>query len=59
MELFSLFCNTIILNKKYLCLVTCSDSLVTHESMTPEEREIGFSKMIKLSLQIGINFYEK
>ena len=59
MEASGLFSNAIILNKKSLCLLTCSDSLVTHESMTPEERQIGFSKMIKLSLQIGINFYEK
>ncbi|MGL5640245.1 MAG: purine-nucleoside phosphorylase [Mycoplasmoidaceae bacterium] len=59
MESFGLFANAITLNKKALCLLTCSDSLVTHEAMPPEERQIGFSKMVKLSLDIGINFYEK
>ncbi|MGL5246092.1 MAG: purine-nucleoside phosphorylase [Mycoplasmoidaceae bacterium] len=59
MESFGLFANAIILNKKSLCLLTCSDSLVTHESMPAEERQIGFSKMVKLSLDIGVNFYEK
>ena len=59
MEAFGLFANAIILNKKALCLLTCSDSLVTHESMPSEETQIGFSKMVKLSLEIGTNFYEK
>lgn len=59
MESFGLFANSIVLNKKSLCLLTCSDSLVTHESMPPEERQMGFSKMVKLSLDICVNFYEK
>ena len=46
LEAYGLFSNAIILNKKSLCLLTCSDSLVTHESMTPEERQIGFSKWL-------------
>ncbi|MGL4616723.1 MAG: purine-nucleoside phosphorylase [Mycoplasmoidaceae bacterium] len=59
MEAFGLFANSIILNKKALCLLTCSDSLVTDEAMPAEERQIGFSKMVKLSLDISISFYEK
>ncbi len=59
MEAFALFCNSIILKKKSLCLLTCSDSLVTHESMSPDERQKGFLKMCNLALEIGVSFNDE
>ncbi|MGL4647213.1 MAG: purine-nucleoside phosphorylase [Mycoplasmoidaceae bacterium] len=59
MESFALFSNAKILNKKSLCLLTCSDSLVDHSSMPAIERQEGFSNMSKLALEIGIAFYDK
>ena len=51
MEAFSLFANATILGKNAACLLTVSDSLVTHESMTSNERQNSFTKMIKLALE--------
>jgi purine-nucleoside phosphorylase len=39
------------LNKKAACILTISDSLVTHEKTNAQERQEGFSKMIKLTLE--------
>ena len=50
MESFALFHNANILGKKAACLLTISDSLVTHDETTPEERQKGFVKMIELAL---------
>lgn len=51
MESFALFHNANILGKKAACLLTISDSLVTHEVTTSEEREKSFTKMIELALK--------
>jgi purine-nucleoside phosphorylase len=51
MEAFALFANAIALNKKAACVLTISDSLVTHEKTDAAERQNGFSKMIKLTLE--------
>ncbi|MDQ0514025.1 purine-nucleoside phosphorylase [Mycoplasmoides fastidiosum] len=53
MEAFALYANALRLNKKALCLLTVSDSLVTHESMSAQERQTGFSNMVQLGLNIG------
>ena len=50
MESFALFHNAKVLNKKASCLLTISDSLVTNEETTSEERQNSFGKMIKLAL---------
>ena len=50
MESFALFHNAKILGKKAACLLTISDSLVTHEETTSLERENCFNEMIKLAL---------
>lgn len=52
MESFSLFANAIKLNKKAATLLTCSDSLVTHESMSAEDRQTKFVNMINLALKV-------
>ncbi|MCC2645899.1 MAG: deoD [Burkholderiales bacterium] len=51
MEAFALFANAIVLKKKAACILTISDSLVTHEATTAVERQDGFTKMIKLTLE--------
>ena len=51
MESFALFHNANIFNKQATCLLTISDSLVTHEETTSEEREKNFNQMIELALK--------
>lgn len=51
MESFALFHNANVLNKKAACLLTISDSLVTKEETTSEERQKSFNKMIELALK--------
>jgi purine-nucleoside phosphorylase len=51
MESFALFHIANVLNKEAACLVTVSDSLVTKEKTTSEERERTFTKMIQLALE--------
>ena len=51
MESFALFANAIKLNKKAATLLTCSDSLVTHESMNAHDRQTKFVSMIDLALK--------
>jgi len=51
MESFALFANARQLNKKAACIVTISDSLVTHELTTAEERQNSFTKMMKIALE--------
>lgn len=51
MESFGLFANAIKLNKKAATLLTCSDSLVTNEAMSPEDRQTKFINMVELALK--------
>ena len=54
MESFALFENARALNKKAACLLTISDSLVTQEETTAEERQTSFNKMITIALESAI-----
>lgn len=51
MESFALFANAAQLGKKAACLLTISDSFVTPEITTPEQREKSFTDMMKISLE--------
>ncbi len=51
MESFALFANANVLNKKATCLLTVSDSLVTGEATTSEERQLAFTKMMEVALE--------
>ncbi|MBP3921082.1 MAG: purine-nucleoside phosphorylase [Bacilli bacterium] len=51
MESFALFHNANVLEKKAACILTVSDSLVTNEETTSEERQKTFNKMIELALK--------
>ena len=58
MESFALFHNAKVLNKKAACLLTISDSLVTHQETTAQERELSFTQMMKIALD-GAVVYSK
>lgn len=56
MEAFALFANAKILNKNAATILTCSDSLVTGESLEPEFRQTSFKKMVLLALESAIKY---
>lgn len=51
MESFALFANARYLNKKAACVLTVSDSLVTNEVTTSEERQNSFNRMMEIALE--------
>jgi purine-nucleoside phosphorylase len=54
MESFALFSNARVLHKNAACLLTISDSFVTDECTTPEERQTSFTKMMQIALDAAI-----
>ncbi len=50
MESFALFHNAAVLGKQAACLLTISDSFVTSEVTTAEERQTSFTNMMKVAL---------
>jgi len=52
MEACALFHNAKVAGKNAACLLTISDSLVTHEQTTAQERENSFMEMVKIALGI-------
>lgn len=54
MESFALFHNAKVLNKRASCLLTISNSFVTNEETTAEERQNAFTKMIELALEASL-----
>lgn len=54
METLALYTNAIIANKNALALFTVSDNLIMGESISSEQRQIGFDEMIKLALELAI-----
>lgn len=53
MESFALFHNAAVNHKKAACLLTVSDSMVTHQETTAEEREHSFTRMVEVALQLA------
>lgn len=53
MESAALYCNAARLGKKALTICTVSDSLVSPEITTAEERQTSFTDMIKIALEIA------
>lgn len=53
MEAFALFHNAKVLGKKAACLLTVSDNLVTHELTTSDERQLAFTNMMKIALEMA------
>lgn len=54
MESFALFHNAKVLGRKAACILTISDSLVTQEETTAEERQNAFTNMMKVALEAAI-----
>ena len=54
MESFALFHNAKVLDKNAACVLTVSDSFVTDEATTPEERQKSFTNMMKVALEAAI-----
>lgn len=50
MESYALFANAKLLGKKASCLLTISDSFITHEATSAEERQTSFVKMVEIAL---------
>lgn len=55
MESFALFANAKALGKKAACLLTISDSFITHEVTSAEERQNSFHNMMKVALELAKN----
>ncbi|EJW93893.1 purine nucleoside phosphorylase, partial [gut metagenome] len=53
-ESFALFCNAKALGKHAACLLTISDSFISHEETTAEERQSSFTNMMKIALEASI-----
>ncbi len=53
MEAFALFHNAHVLKKNAACLLTVSDNLETHELTTSEERQLAFTNMMKIALEMA------
>lgn len=55
MESFALFHNAKVLGKNAACLLTISDSLVSHKQTTAEERQTAFTKMMEIALETFVD----
>ena len=55
MESFALFANAIATGKKAACLLTISDSFITHEVTSAEERQNSFTNMMKVALELALH----
>jgi purine-nucleoside phosphorylase len=53
MESFALFHNAKVTGKHAACLLTVSDSLVTHEATSSEERQNAFTRMMEIALTLA------
>lgn len=53
MESYALFANAKALGKKASCLLTISDSFITHEVTSAEERQNSFNNMMKIALELA------
>ncbi|MBL4935607.1 purine-nucleoside phosphorylase [Clostridium sp. YIM B02515] len=53
MEAAALYMNAAQAKKSALCLLTISDSLITGESLSAEERQLSFTDMMEIALEIA------
>ncbi len=51
MEAFALYCNALRAGARALTILTVSDSIVTKEETTPEERQKSFTTMMEIALE--------
>lgn len=55
MESYALFANAIATGKRAACLLTISDSFITHEVTSSEERQNSFTNMMKVALEVALH----
>lgn len=53
MESFALYCNAARAGVRALGIFSVSDNMVTHEEMTAEARQVGFTNMMKVALEVA------
>ena len=53
MESFALYCNAARAGVHALAIFTVSDSMVSHEEMSAQERQTGFTNMMKVALGVA------
>lgn len=58
MEAAGLYTNAAYLGKRALCLCTISDHLYRSEALSPEDRQLSFSKMIEIALDTAVKMSE-
>ncbi|WP_342269016.1 purine-nucleoside phosphorylase [Spiroplasma endosymbiont of Aspidapion aeneum] len=56
MESFALFANAIKSKKQAATILTISDSFITNEKTSPEERQNSFTNMMELALESALNY---
>jgi len=54
MESYGLFATAAHLHKKALCILTVSDSFITHKETTHEERQNKLNQMVEVALEVGL-----
>lgn len=52
MEAYALYANAYATGKKALTIVTVSDNLATGEALSPEQRQLGLTNMIRIALEM-------
>lgn len=53
METYALYCNAAYAGVNALTILTVSDSIVTNEETSSEERQKGFTKMMEIALEVA------
>ncbi len=53
MESFALFSNARVLGKNAACILTVSDSFITGEAISSEDRKTSFTNMMKVALELA------
>ena len=53
MESYALYSTAAHLKKQALCILTVSDSLVSHEETTAEQLQTGFNQMMEVALELA------
>lgn len=59
MEAAALYMNAARYGKRGLCICTISDSVLTHEETTAEERQTSFTTMMKVALDVAVAMENK
>lgn len=54
METYALYVNAAAANKKALTIMSVSDSLISKEELSPDERQEGFKSMMEIALELAL-----